>query len=195
MLIDDRQRVPVTIFAGARGAGKTTTILRLLNAKPEAERWTVIIDELGRTMPDPGVLAANGISIRGAPYGCPCCTGNTPMRVVLGRAVRETRPQRVILEVPWGSHLGNVVTLFEDPLIANALSLAAVVAVVDQQSLNEGILAAFLVDLLGPAGVIVVTGSGPLSSLAIRALRDYQNRCILIRPENPDVSVLLKSSA
>ena len=39
--------VPANIITGFLGVGKTTTILNLLQSKPEQQRWAVLVNEFG----------------------------------------------------------------------------------------------------------------------------------------------------
>ena len=128
--------VPITLFAGPRGAGKSRAMLSLLDLKRDSERWTLVVEEIGKTMPDPAVLSMRGVAVRGTPYGCPCCSGNLTMRISLARALRETRPHRILFELPWGAHLARTLSLFSDPLLAESVSLAGLIAVLDAGKSN-----------------------------------------------------------
>lgn len=119
------------LIAGPWGAAKRRVIRRLAGFKPAGERWTVMAGDLGEDMLDPGEFAPLGIAVRGAAYGCPCCLGNLPLRVKLGRLLRETAPDRLLLELPPGTHLEAAVALFRDPLLAPAITLQAVLYVID----------------------------------------------------------------
>ncbi|MCB1757507.1 MAG: GTP-binding protein, partial [Gammaproteobacteria bacterium] len=48
--MNSKQRIsniPTHIITGFLGAGKTSAILHLLNAKPVDERWAVLVNEFG----------------------------------------------------------------------------------------------------------------------------------------------------
>ena len=154
-----RPAIPVMFFAGPRGAGKSKAILSLLDFKPEIERWTLIVEELGNTMPDPGLLAKVGVTVRGAPYGCPCCTGNLTMRVSLARAVRELQPDRILIELPWGAHLAKTLSLLGDPLLAEVVSLWRLVTVIDVGTMAPAILPAPLREALDLSDSILLSGT------------------------------------
>lgn len=160
MIKQERPAAPVTLFAGPRGAGKSKAILSLLEFKPEDERWTLIVEELGNTMPDPGSLVKTGVAVRGAPYGCPCCTGNLTMRVSLARAVRETRPDRILVELPWGAHLAKTLSLFGDPLLAESVSLKGLVTVLDIDAADLADLPVPLREALELSDAILLSGTG-----------------------------------
>lgn len=160
MIEQARRATPVTLFAGPRGAGKSKAILSLLDFKPEHERWTLIVEEIGNTMPDPGLLAKTGVAVRGAPYGCPCCTGNLTMRISLARAVRETRPDRILVELPWGAHLAKTLSLFGDPLLAESVSLRGLVAVLDVGAVDLAEMPRPMREALDLSDAILLSGTG-----------------------------------
>lgn len=195
MRIPSQERVGVTLFAGPRGAGKTTTMLALLGVKPAGEPWTLVIEELGKTMPDPGLLSANNVAVRGAPYGCPCCSGNVTLRVALGRAVRETRPKRLMLELPWGAHVGKLVALFDDPLLAGSLFIEGVIAVVDSDSLSTEVLAPPMVEILCLADAIVVAARGVPPARAKALLSSWGSKPLVFGVDSAEIGVLLNLRA
>ncbi len=191
-----RFRIPVTLFAGPRGAGKARTLLSLLETKPAEERWTVIVEEPGNTLPEPGLLAAKGIMVRGAPYGCPCCSGNLTMRVALARAVRETRPQRMLVDLSWGAHLRKVALLFEDILLAETLFLTGVVVIVDKNALNPEFLPESLSEAFGTADAILVTGGKALPASAAEALlRACAGKRVAIVTKDCEIASVLEPRA
>ena len=162
--------IPVTLFAGPRGAGKSRTMLSLLDFKPESERWTLVVEEIGQTMPDPGLLSNRNVAVRGAPYGCPCCSGNLTMRISLARTVRETRPHRILVELPWGAHLERLLSLFGDPLLMQSVSLAGLITVLDAGMSALSDMPEALRDALNCSDLILLNGvdnhPGTVSSLS-----------------------------
>lgn len=50
--------IPTNIISGFLGVGKTSAILSLLEAKPEHERWAVLVNEFGEIGIDGGFLRA-----------------------------------------------------------------------------------------------------------------------------------------
>ena len=186
-----RPATPVTLFAGPRGAGKSKAILSLLEFKPEGERWTLIVEELGNTMPDPGSLAKTGVAVRGAPYGCPCCTGNLTMRVSLARAVRETRPDRILVELPRGAHLAKTRSLFGDSLLAKSVSLRGLVIVIDVGAVDPADLPVPLREALDVSDTILLSGSGIRSEQISDFSRAFPGKQIVAGIQGSPLSRLL----
>lgn len=191
-------RVPVTLFAGRRGAGKSRTLLALVDRKPADERWTLIVEEIGNTMPEPGQLAARGVAVRGSPYGCPCCSGNLTMRVSLARAVRETRPQRLLIELPWGTHLDKARSVFQDPLLVGAVALDGLVVVLDEDAGSpqagqgaQAVSDAPLQDALRFADAIMLSGIAPSHRLVADVRERYAGKRIVAGLADPELHRLL----
>ena len=97
--------VTAHLVCGPPGSGKSALIRRRV---AERRAWLGFVNAADRY--DEPML-------RLAPSGCPCCTARVVMQVELARALRETRPQRVLVEIVSADHLADVErTLHRDPL-------------------------------------------------------------------------------
>ena len=89
--------IPVQIFAGFLGAGKTTAIGAQLGARP-GERVAVIVNDFGEASLDESTLAeSEPFRITNIPGGCVCCTAPEGFVDALG-AVLEENPDRLLIE-------------------------------------------------------------------------------------------------
>jgi len=61
--------------------------------------------------------------LRRVPSGCPCCTGRVAMQVELARALREARPERVLIEVLSGEHVDRIERALRDEPLGRYLSI------------------------------------------------------------------------
>jgi G3E family GTPase len=86
-------RAPLHIVLGAPRSGKSALIERLIGARAG---WLGMVNAVhaGRRLE----------TLRRLPAGCPCCTGRVALQVELTRALRETRPSRVLIELPDAEH-------------------------------------------------------------------------------------------
>jgi G3E family GTPase len=100
------------LVSGPAGSGKTGLIVRLVT---ERGRWLGFINALD-------ARHAHHM-LRPAPFGCPCCTGRVAMQVELTRALRETRPRRVLIEVLSTEHLAEVQRALRGEPLGRYLSL------------------------------------------------------------------------
>ena len=89
--------IPVQIFAGFLGAGKTTAIGAQLAAR-SGERVAVIVNDFGEASLDEVTLEeSEPFRITNIPGGCVCCTAPEGFVDALG-AVLEEMPDRLLIE-------------------------------------------------------------------------------------------------
>jgi G3E family GTPase len=119
--------VPAVVLTGLRGAGKTTLLGAMLRARPPAERIAVLLTERGEAAP-PGLANATVVA---AEPGCVCCVGQMSLRVALTRLLRETRPERVYIELAEPAHLARALATLRSPWLAPVLDIAEVDGVAD----------------------------------------------------------------
>ena len=86
----DPNRIPVNIITGFLGAGKTSTVLNLLNQKPKDEHWAVLVNEFGEIGVDRSLMQGhsvthNDVVIVEVPGGCMCCAAGLPMQMALSQ--------------------------------------------------------------------------------------------------------------
>ena len=93
------ERVPFTILTGFLGAGKTTTLNRML-AAPHGRRVAVLVNELGRIPIDSRLIVFRGGDVLELAGGCVCCKLDVKSDLWDGIAevVSRARPDQVVLE-------------------------------------------------------------------------------------------------
>lgn len=93
------QRVPFTILTGWLGAGKTTTLNRMLAAH-HGRRIAVLVNELGRISIDTQLIVGRGGDVLELAGGCVCCKVDLKNDLWDGIAEIVTRsgPDQIILE-------------------------------------------------------------------------------------------------
>ena len=91
--------VGFTILTGFLGAGKTTTLNRML-AAPHGRRLAVLVNELGRIAIDSRLIVHRGGDVLELAGGCVCCKVDTKNDLWDGIAevVRRSQPEQVVLE-------------------------------------------------------------------------------------------------
>jgi G3E family GTPase len=121
----------VTLVTGATGAGKTTLISRLLAARPSDERWAVLVNDFGEaTLADAPGVSQGHVTVREI-GGCMCCTGQVLLRTALVLLLRETRPQRLLIEASAAAEPSAITRLLHEPGLASAIALDRTICVVD----------------------------------------------------------------
>ena len=129
--------IPTNIISGFLGVGKTTLIRRLLETKPEAERWAVLVNEFGEVGIDGALMQADDIAVKEVPGGCMCCSVGLPSRAALNQLIEEQNPDRILIEPTGLAHPVQVIEMFSTPEYAGVLEVRATVGLVDPWCLTS----------------------------------------------------------
>ena len=130
----DRPRVPTNLITGFLGVGKTTTILNLLAQRPADERWAVLVNEFGEVGIDGAIIEGAGragVAVSEIAGGCFCCSSNEPLDFTLIELIRQTQPQRVLIEPTGLGHPAAVLETLRGPWFRNLIDLRATICVAD----------------------------------------------------------------
>lgn len=131
------QNVPTNIISGFLGVGKTTAILSLFASKPANEKWAVLVNEYGKVGIDGKIYQANGIEVKEIPGGCVCCAQGLPLQVAVNRILRETKPNRLIIESSGIGHSGGVIKTLSGDNFNKVLTMKAGICLVDPRHLKQ----------------------------------------------------------
>jgi G3E family GTPase len=127
-------RVPFTILTGYLGAGKTTTLNRLL-ATAQGRRIAVLVNELGRIAIDSRLILSRGGDVLELAGGCVCCKIDVKNDLWDGIAdvIRRSSPDHVVLETTGIAEPDAIIEGFERLPEADRerVAVAGIVAVVD----------------------------------------------------------------
>jgi G3E family GTPase len=159
------QDIPTHVIAGPLGAGKTSLIAHLLQHKPPGERWAVLINEFGQIGLDAALLTTvdDGIALGEVAGGCLCCVNGAPFQIGLARLLRQSRPDRLLIEPSGLGHPLNLLQQLHEAPWRGVLNVQPLVIVLDAAALAEGhALADSQVAALGQAGLIVLNKAGQL---------------------------------
>jgi G3E family GTPase len=129
--------IPTNIISGFLGVGKTTLIRRLLETKPETERWAVLVNEFGEVGIDGALMQADGIAVKEVPGGCMCCSVGLPSRAALNQLIEEQNPDRILIEPTGLAHPVQVIDMFSTPEYAGILDVRATIGLVDPWCLTS----------------------------------------------------------
>lgn len=157
------QNIPTHVIAGPLGAGKTSLIRQLLAQRPSGERWAVLINEFGQIGLDAALLDRNeeGVTISEIAGGCLCCVNGVPFQVGLGRLLRKTRPDRLLIEPSGLGHPSELIKQLGRSPWTGVLDVQPLVIVLDALALAaEQALPEAQRESLATAGLIVINKSG-----------------------------------
>ena len=129
--------IPTNIITGFLGVGKTTAITHLLNNKPAAEVWSVLVNEFGEIGIDGAMLKPLNAHVREVPGGCICCVAGLPMKVALNMMIATTKPDRIIIEPTGLGHPEDIIKTLTGEYYDTVLDLRATLTLLDPRKLND----------------------------------------------------------
>ena len=134
--------VPTNIITGFLGVGKTSAIMGLLAHKPPGERWAVLVNEFGEIGVDGSIVAgrhgeSERVFIKEVPGGCMCCTAGLPMQIALNTLLRESRPDRLLIEPTGLGHPVEVLGVLSGKFYREVLSIQKILTLVDARKLAD----------------------------------------------------------
>ena len=138
--MDRIENVPTNTFTGLLGVGKTSAILGLIARKDVKEKWAVLVNEFGDVPIDQAAFEETeieGVRIREVAGGCLCCTAGVPLQVALTLLLRETNPDRLLIEMSGMGHPGSVLFSLREGRLSEALDLRATICLVDPRDVDE----------------------------------------------------------
>ena len=127
----------VNLITGFLGSGKTTTLRHLLAAKPQQEKWAILVNEFGEIGIDGALLRDNGAAIKEIPGGCMCCVNGLPMQVGLNMLLKQSRPDRLLIEPTGLGHPRQLLKMLSAPVYQPHLQLYATLTLLDARQLAE----------------------------------------------------------
>lgn len=142
MARSDLHAIPANIITGFLGVGKTTAIQWLLANKPAEEAWAVLVNEFGEIGIDGNLLRASSrtsekVFIRELPGGCMCCTAGVPFQVALNQLIKQSRPDRLLIEPTGLGHPREVIAMLTTGTYADIIDLQATLTLIDARKIAE----------------------------------------------------------
>ena len=133
-------RVPITLFTGFFGVGKTTAIRSLLSRKPENEKWAILVNEFGEVAIDQVSLnqsTENDVVIREIPGGCMCCVMNVPMGIAITEILGRVKPDRLLIEPTGLGHPAGILDELKNTRFKTTVDVGAVICFVDPRFVGD----------------------------------------------------------
>ncbi|WP_200811040.1 CobW family GTP-binding protein [Pseudogulbenkiania subflava] len=127
----------VNLFTGFLGVGKTTALRHLIANRPAHERWAVIVNEFGEVGIDGAALSSDELPVAEIAGGCMCCVAGPQMTVTVANLLRRERPDRLLIEASGLAHAAGVIDELREPPLGDALTLGAVLTVVDPRQFTN----------------------------------------------------------
>ncbi|KAF9131489.1 hypothetical protein BGW39_001735 [Mortierella sp. 14UC] len=101
-------KVPVTVFTGFVGVGKTTIILSLMDSMPKGYKFCLLKNEFGDVKVDSQIAKLNNIDVQEMTNGCLCCVLVGQMKEGLLELREKYNPDRIIIETSGSAFPGPI---------------------------------------------------------------------------------------
>jgi G3E family GTPase len=130
--------IPVHLFTGFLGSGKSTLIRRLIEQKPAGERWAVLINEFGQVGIDQTMFESrDDVIVKGLPGGCLCCQLAFVLQATLVNLLHRHRPDRLLIEPSGLGHPAGLLDTLRSDAFADVLVVQDIVALLDPARLDD----------------------------------------------------------
>ncbi|ALV91675.1 MULTISPECIES: CobW family GTP-binding protein [Pantoea] len=127
----------VNVITGFLGSGKTTTLLHLLANKPANENWAILVNEFGEIGIDGALLADRGATLKEIPGGCMCCVNGLPLQVGLNMLLKQTKPDRLIIEPTGLGHPKQLLDMLRAAVYQPWIQVDATLTLLDPRQLAD----------------------------------------------------------
>ena len=168
----------VNVITGFLGSGKTTSLLHLLNHKPANENWAILVNEFGEIGIDGALLADSGATLKEIPGGCMCCVNGLPLQVGLNMLLKQTKPDRLIIEPTGLGHPKQLINMLRAAVYQPWIQLDATLTLLDPHQLADARVTANenFRDQLTAADIVVATKSDRWSEHDRQLLQEWQQQ-------------------
>ncbi|GAA5806989.1 hypothetical protein MFLAVUS_000338 [Mucor flavus] len=95
---ETRKPLPITVFTGFLGSGKTTQILSLLRRVPKDYKVCLLKNEFGDIAVDSQLAKETNVGVQEMVNGCMCCVLVGQMKLALEELREKFNPDRIIVE-------------------------------------------------------------------------------------------------
>ncbi len=194
-IVNNTQKVPVTILTGFLGSGKTTLLNRILSEE-HGKRIAVIENEYGEVGIDQGLVINADEEVFEMSNGCICCTVRGDLIRVLGNLMkRRDKFDYVLVETTGLADPGPVAqTFFMDDEIRSEFSLDGIVTLVDAAHIDQQLgRSDESSEQVAFADVLVLNKTDLVSDESLdileARLRDMNRMARVVRSKQAEVSV------
>ncbi len=128
--------IPVYLFLGFLGVGKTSAITHLFKQKPDDEYWAVLVNEFGEQGIDGQFYEAEGIRVKELAGGCMCCAQGISLQLAVVELLRQQKPDRLLIESSGLGHAEGVLEILQSGSLKSLLDIR-IISLVDPQHLLD----------------------------------------------------------
>ncbi len=169
--------IPVDVYSGFLGAGKTTLIKKMIAEAYAGEKVVLIENEFGEISIDGGFLKDAGVEITEMNSGCICCSLVGDFGESLRKVVNDYTPDRIIIEPSGVGKLSDVIRAVEGVAEDTPIMLNSYTAVVDVKKYAKYIklFGEFFIDQIQSAGLVVLSRTKDIDEHELEKCTDALN--------------------
>jgi G3E family GTPase len=133
--------IPLHLFGGPLGVGKTTAIRRLL--RQSGQYTAVIVNDFGETGYDAGLIGETvgaALRVENVPGGCLCCTSAAQLRPALQKICEDPQVERIIIEPSGVALLDPLLNMLNEAAPECGFELRSVIVLFDAQKTRPAAL-------------------------------------------------------
>ncbi|CAJ0919389.1 19062_t:CDS:2 [Entrophospora sp. SA101] len=134
-MAETSSKIPVTVFTGFLGSGKTTIIISLLKRVPKSYKICLLKNEFGDMKVDSELVRESNIEVQEMLNGCLCCVLVGQMKTALLELKEKYNPDRIIIETS-GSAFPAPIALQIREMNNNGFILDSIVTVIDCENFS-----------------------------------------------------------
>ncbi|MFZ6036165.1 MAG: CobW family GTP-binding protein [Patescibacteria group bacterium] len=123
------EKIPVTVFTGYLGSGKTTIILNLIKQMPVGYNMVWLKNEFGDVAVDSQLAKESNIKVTEMLNGCLCCILVGKMGNAIDELLKQYHPDRIIIETSGSAYPAPIA--LEIRKMGDRLKLDSIVTVID----------------------------------------------------------------
>ena len=169
--------IPVDVYSGFLGAGKTTLIKKMIKEAYAGEKVVLIENEFGEISIDGGFLKDSGVEITEMNSGCICCSLVGDFGKSLRKVVEDYSPDRIIIEPSGVGKLSDVLKAVEGVAEDTPIILNSYTAVVDVKKYAKYIklFGEFFIDQIQSAGLVILSRTKDIDEHELEKCTDALN--------------------
>lgn len=170
--------IPTNLITGFLGVGKTTAIRDLALRRPQHERWAILVNEYGEVGLDQALIEGREdaeLVVSEIDGGCFCCAMEQPLDWTINALVRQTNPDRLIIEPTGLGHPARVLDHLRAPQFRDMLDVRTTICLADPRDYENPRIGKSPVfqDQLHLADIVVINKIDVVEPAVVEQFREW----------------------
>ena len=127
-------RIPVTVFTGFLGAGKTTIIINIIKQMPPSYKLVMLKNEFGNVEVDSKLMQDSNIKVTEMLNGCLCCILVGKLGNALEEIISKYSPDHILIETSGSAYPAPIA--WEIDKMKAKLKLDGIITVIDAKNFS-----------------------------------------------------------